>query len=84
MLEILLQHPHGMSLKLTELKMFKGKWEGVGMEDRRQSVSITPFILSAICYQFGNLHKSMVLQNLHDLLDPSYYSNLQSEKHGLS
>ena len=54
------------------------------MEDRRQSVSITPFILSAICYQFGNLHKSMVLQNLHDLLDPSYYSNLQSEKHGLS
>lgn len=47
--------PHRRSLQRAELETFRGKWEGVGMEDREPVIL---FILPAICYLFGNLHKS--------------------------
>ena len=56
MLEILSYHPHRPSLKLTELKIFKEKWEGVEMWDRSQHVSVTPFILSAPVWKFPSIH----------------------------
>ena len=56
MLEILSYHPHRPSLKLTELKLFKEKWEGVEMWDRSQRVSVTPFILSASVWKFPSIH----------------------------
>lgn len=56
MLEILSYHPHRASLKFTELKLFKEKWEGVEMRDRRQRVSVTPFVLSAPVWKFPSIH----------------------------
>lgn len=52
MLEILSYRPHWPSLKLTALKLCKEKWEAVEMRDRRQRVSVTPFILSAPVWNF--------------------------------
>lgn len=37
------------------------------------------YSICIVCTSFGNFHQFMVLQNLYDLLDPSYWGNFELE-----